>query len=186
MSGKPKYHVGQKTDRKEIVSFYDVSPNGSHRYLWKCLKCHTIYGPSSGTSIFKSPYTKCCQRRLDEKTNYRGAGHVTGSKMTQIKDSARKRNLECTVTAQFLWELFKIQEGRCGYTGLPIELNKNASLDRIDSTKGYTPGNVHWVLWDINRMKWNIPHQEFVKLCSLVASRNGDKNDRNKESLVTS
>ena len=57
-----------------------------------------------------------------------------------------------------------------------MEMNKNASLDRIDSTVGYIEGNVHWVLWDINRMKWNIPHEEFIKLCSLVAER-AERND---------
>ena len=46
-----------------------------------------------------------------------------------------------------------------------------ASLDRIDSSKGYVKDNVQWVHKDINRMKWNFPQDKFVKLCSFVANK---------------
>ena len=45
----------------------------------------------------------------------------------------------------------------------------NASLDRIDSKKGYIEGNVHWVFKSINRLKSDLTHTEFIELCGLVS-----------------
>lgn len=51
-----------------------------------------------------------------------------------------------------------IDEGVCQLTGLPFDLTHGCrkpnapSLDRIDSTKGYVPGNVRVVLWQVNAM----------------------------------
>ena len=44
-----------------------------------------------------------------------------------------------------------------------------ASLDRIDSKKGYTIDNVQWVYKKINMMKQNYDQKEFVNLCCLIA-----------------
>lgn len=167
--------MDQYGETKKIVEYHSHNKYRQPMYTWECTQCHKVFGPTTGTDISRSKFSKCCPRRFDQKSNYKGYGQVTGSKMTQIRDSARKRGLACTIDAKYLFELFVSQGGLCGYTGLPIVLNEDASLDRIDSTKGYIPGNVHWVSWKINRMKLNLPHEEFIQLCSLVASRNGDK-----------
>ena len=44
-----------------------------------------------------------------------------------------------------------------------------ASLDRIDSSKGYVKGNVQWVHKDINKMKTDFEQSIFIKLCKSVA-----------------
>ena len=166
----------KETDFKRVTrpAGKDVK-NGSLKFYWECKVCKVEYGPSSGTAIFKSERSKCCQRRYDEKSNYKGFRLITGSKMTQYKDSARRRGLVFEIDAEYLWSVWEAQKGQCAYTGLPIELNRDASLDRIDSSRGYVKGNVHWVMWKINRMKLNIPHEEFIQLCSLVSSRNGEQ-----------
>jgi hypothetical protein len=43
-----------------------------------------------------------------------------------------------------------------------------ASLDRIDSKKGYVEGNVHWVHKDVNMMKRNFTEEYFINLCETV------------------
>lgn len=43
-----------------------------------------------------------------------------------------------------------------------------ASLDRIDSSKGYIKGNIQWVHKDINKMKNNYNQAYFINLCALV------------------
>ena len=139
--------------------------------MWRCLKCSKVYGPRTGTEISRYPYSRCCPRRLDERKNYKGYKEITGSKMTQYKDSARRRGLEFTVTKEYLWELFELQDRRCAYTGIDLIHGQNVSLDRIDSDAGYVKGNVQWVDWTVNRMKSNIKHDEFVRLCSLIANR---------------
>lgn len=174
--GKVKYTDGYTVGNKQIVRVADKTKTQT-RYIWRCLKCKKEYGPSVGTDIFKSKYSKCCQRRFDEKTNYRGHRLLTGSKVTQIKDGAHRRGIEFNVTAEYLWSVWEKQGGLCAYTGLPIALNtpKSASLDRKDSSIGYIEGNVHWVLWEVNRMKLNMPEQRFFELCSLIANRTKGK-----------
>ena len=56
---------------------------------------------------------------------------------------------------------------RCQATGIKFDYNKSwmvPSLDRIDSSKGYTKDNCQLVLWCFNRMKTDIPEYELYKL----------------------
>jgi len=48
----------------------------------------------------------------------------------------------------------------------------NASLDRIDSDKGYTEGNVVWVYKPINLMKNTFSSEEFINICKLIVEHN--------------
>ena len=56
---------------------------------------------------------------------------------------------------------------------MPINLdrkgkNQTASLDRIDSSKGYTKNNVQWLHKDINIMKRDFPEEKFLFLCKQI------------------
>ena len=52
---------------------------------------------------------------------------------------------------------------------------QTASLDRIDSTKGYIEGNVQWVDKIVNAMKWNIPEKYFIEICKTIAKNQKTK-----------
>ena len=88
--------------------------------------------------------------------------------------------MEFTITIDYAWELFIKQNRKCALTKMPLELFKvihrklqgSASLDRIDSSKGYIKGNVQWVHKDINWMKNNYNQPYFIKLCKKVAAEN--------------
>lgn len=179
-SSPQKYVIGAVFGNKKIISYHGHNKYSQPCYIWQCLRCGSEFGPTTGPNIVRTPYSKCCPRRYDEKANYKGYRLITGSKMTQYRDSARRRNLDFSIDAQYLWKIWEIQDGICAYTGKNIELNKDASLDRIDSSKGYIQGNVQWVSWIVNRMKLNIPHDEFIKICKDVAEYNkGKENDFN-------
>jgi hypothetical protein len=79
----------------------------------------------------------------------------------------------------FLYDLLhKKQNCCCALTGWPITIadtiaedmagESTASLDRIDSTKGYTKENVQWVHKLVNRAKWNLEESQFLILCQAV------------------
>ncbi len=72
--------------------------------------------------------------------------------------------------------IFKAQKCKCAISGLPIRLGamlyKTASLDRIDSSKGYVISNVQWVHKDINRMKNNFNQEYFVGICKIISEFN--------------
>jgi hypothetical protein len=103
-------------------------------------------------------------------------GELTGAKWHSVTRGARMRNLQVTITQEDAWSLFLQQERRCAITGEPLLLDRsyqrgNASLDRIDSTQGYIPGNVWWVHKDINMMKRDLSMERFIELCKTIAER---------------
>lgn len=55
--------------------------------------------------------------------------------------------------------LYEIKKGQSNIT---------ASLDRIDSSKGYVEGNVQWVHKDVNYIKQDLEESYFKKLCKLI------------------
>jgi hypothetical protein len=57
------------------------------------------------------------------------------------------------------------------------ESETTASLDRIDSSKGYIEGNLQWVHKDVNIMKMDLSQVEFIDYCVKVALYSGDKAD---------
>ncbi len=95
----------------------------------------------------------------------------------RIKSNAKKRNLEFTITKKYILDVFIGQSKKCAITGVELKLpvrkedNKSenlASLDRIDNTKGYVEGNVRWLLWKVNRMKWDMTDDELYNICDLI------------------
>ena len=89
--------------------------------------------------------------------------------------------LQHTIDIKYAWELFLLQNNECAITGMKLELPKNrkergtASLDRIDSSKGYVEGNVQRTHKHINMMKSNHEYAYFLQLCEAVV-----KYDRRK------
>lgn len=85
------------------------------------------------------------------------------------KHSARRRKLEFNLSKEFMTNLLAKQNNKCIFSGLEISLsNATASLDRIDSSKGYTEDNVQWVHKDVNFMKHKMNNQEFIEMCKLI------------------
>ena len=101
----------------------------------------------------------------------------------EIKGNAKKRKKEFKITQEYAWSIFLNQDKKCAISGIPLffsETNRqqkinrkgNASLDRIDSSKGYIEGNIQWVDKKINSMKNTYSMQEFIELCSRVYNNN--------------
>ena len=108
--------------------------------------------------------------------NWKGVGDISGSFWNQILAGAEQRGLEVKVTHQDIWDLFRKQKGICALSGCSLCFDAvgersvgNASLDRIDSSKGYVPGNIQWVDKRIQQMKWDMSQDEFLTLCRAVA-----------------
>lgn len=100
-----------------------------------------------------------------------------------IKASAAARALDFAVTAQDLADLFTAQHSRCALSGDVLEMRRkkagrwigNASLDRIDSSKGYVKGNLQWVTKAVNFAKQQQSQKEFIDMCKKVASHRKEK-----------
>ena len=114
----------------------------------------------------------------DKHHSFSGCNDITGSHWSHIKYSAKHRDLEFNITIEYIWDLFIQQNKKCKLSGLNIELysdrkiKNTASLDRIDSNKGYIKGNVQWVHKRVNRMKMELDQTEFIELCKSIAQHN--------------
>lgn len=138
-------------------------------------KYHLIYGKVLGCN-------QCVgkRNRFDDCKNWSSrAKHVPGMYFGKIKKAAERRNILFNVTREEIDKLFSDQNKKCKYTNLDLYFeskgNKgNASLDRIDSNIGYVLSNIQWVHKDVNRMKWDISHEQFVKICKTITENLND------------
>jgi hypothetical protein len=87
-------------------------------------------------------------------------------------------NRECTITVDDLKAAWESQDGLCAYTGLPLtrirgqgDQPTNASLDRIDPSRGYTPDNIALVQRRVNEMKWDNTLESLIEISEAIASR---------------
>lgn len=95
-----------------------------------------------------------------------------------IKAGCQRKNdrvLSFEVDEHYLWSLFLKQNKKCNLSGLDLTFHpkrtlQTASLDRIDSSKGYIEGNVQWIHKKINIMKMDLDQDEFIRFCSLIGT----------------
>lgn len=154
-----------------------------------------------GTNFHKNPtYKAQCKACIAEyarnwrknNTNYKGSGKITkypeedrlllsaiSSRLTDAKTRTKKYNKpECDVDRDYLYSLFKKQNGRCAYSGVELSLQKSSplvlSLDQIDPTKGYIKDNVQWLAWAVNRAKGDMDEQTFLDMCRVITEKCND------------
>jgi predicted DNA-binding protein YlxM (UPF0122 family) len=104
------------------------------------------------------------------RSGYEG---MSGKVVSRYANGARRRDIEFNITAKDMWELFVSQQSKCAISGVAINLeDKTASLDRIDSGKGYIVGNIQWVHKTMNLMKFTMSNSELIEWCLTVTEYN--------------
>lgn len=103
--------------------------------------------------------------------------------MNTLRRGAKDRDIEFDISIDDLERLWEKQGGRCAYTNEPLSfpavmnatnMNRDdftASLDRRDSSLGYTADNIQWVHKVINIMKMDLNENVFFRYCMLVAQK---------------
>lgn len=142
-----------------------VEAENNRGALWEC-KCNC--GGKKvvrGTSL-TSGNTQSCG--CDWKTA--AYERISGAYWWGIKQNAKKKGLDFTINKKEAWELYIKQNKKCSISHVDIDFgegltrkNQIASLDRIDSGKGYVKENIRWVHKDINKMKWDMSDETFFK-----------------------
>lgn len=95
-------------------------------------------------------------------------GELTLTRFTKLQRSAEKRNIEFLVSLEYLSNLFESQNHTCAITGRQINSLDEASLDRIDSSRGYIEGNVQWTTYQANVSKHIMTMEELYQFCKDV------------------
>ena len=104
--------------------------------------------------------------------------------MDKSKSSSRNGFWNYDIDINFLKELWDKQKGTCPYTNIKMILPKSkrsfrkcrsiekASLDRIDTTKGYLKGNVEFVCQGINFAKHDYSKEEVLQFVNKIRNTN--------------
>jgi hypothetical protein len=114
---------------------------------------------------YKSECNECA--KLSDRKQYRK--NTFRTLFNNTKKRASKLDRAFTITKDDLVMQYVTQQGLCYYTNLPMDLdskgNKNKrniiSIDRIDSTKGYTPDNIVLCRFIVNQMKSVLSIEDF-------------------------
>lgn len=159
---------------------YDRASIGRRDAFWLCeCKCKQIF--SIRAHALLSGKSKCCRNCYYSRTdNY-------DYLLKKIVEGANRRNLSVSITKYDLINLFQKQNNRCALSGVLLQLGvagsnflnirkwkeqNTVSVDRIDSSKGYTVDNIQIVHKHINLMKLDFNQTEFINYCRLVAEKN--------------
>ena len=182
---------GRKFGKLLVVSrseniMYESTGLTKTKVAWNCVcECGNECIVTSGNLTCNSQKSCGCShnRQGQDHPSWKGYGDISGKYLTGIKRGAIKRGYEYDITFEYMWSLF---DGTCALSGLPIVFSQNsrggveqtASLDRIDSEKGYVVGNVQWVHKDVNLMKNHFSNDYFIDMCSRIISKVKPKKQR--------
>ena len=112
------------------------------------------------------------QKKSYQPLHYRDLNSRLKNLVTKAKN--RSKQVSPTLSWEYLLGLWLKQEGKCKYSGLPLSFEANhpdtVSLDRIDSSLGYTEGNLQLVSATVNKIKLNLDEVTFLRYSELIAN----------------
>ena len=149
--------------RKDVLSEYTLLSNkrkGGRTNKYRSAECRQC-GNAYST-----------QRRENDLA-YRARGLVRGT-----KQRAKQKGIDHNLTED--WLLERLERGVCEVTGIPFTFTSGEikgghrsftpSLDRTDTTKGYTKDNVKVVVWVYNGAKGVGTHEDVMKLARALTN----------------
>lgn len=147
---------------------------------WECL-CDCGNTINVATSTISQRGIKSCGCKTYSASNikYPNNTNIPTYLFTRAKRGAELRSILFDITIQDIALLWDKQDGKCALSGMTlylapssrqaIKVPSTASLDRIDSSKSYTPDNIQWIHKDINIMKNNFEQDYFIELCRKIS-----------------
>jgi len=178
--------TGQTFGYLTVIGMTQINEQKRNNFMaiCKCSNCgnnHHLVLPRN----LKKGYTISCgcyrggYKKITGDKNAIFSGHkeIRGTFWLRLKLGAERRKIDFNIDIKDAWDLYEKQNRKCALTGLPIEFGRvknrketTASLDRINSMKGYTIDNVQWVYQNINGMKMGFSQEYFVNFCRMVAN----------------
>jgi hypothetical protein len=173
--------TNKKFNNLTVIRRSSSSRNGITTWECKCACGNQCFVSSDHLTRKSEPVKSCgCLSRLygPNHKDWKGVGLISGQWWTRVARGANgekgRAPMELTIDMEYAWRLFKKQKEKCALSGIEIYFPKHgfdkgtASLDRIDSLKGYVRGNVQWVHKDVNKMKNALDQEYFINMCSLI------------------
>ena len=132
-----------------------------------CAECGTAFNKENReiTRSEKRGALHFCTMHCSAVATARGQFGDTSELKTIVRNAkmrAKQKGLMCDIDWVYLEELAKQQDYKCAISGVPMKFGAlghgpkeidQASLDRVDNTKGYVKGNVQFTVLGINYMR---------------------------------
>jgi hypothetical protein len=133
-----------------------------------CIICGTMFTSTAASETY------CCSKKCKKKytanyykdKKYSNVENKLINLVNSTKHRAKKQEIEYNLDKEFIIDLYNKQDGKCSKTKLPFVINNclrsegkgpwAASIDRIDSNKGYTKDNVQLVclMYNLCKCMW--------------------------------
>ncbi len=176
--------TGKEINNIKIIHRASSNRRGGSTWICKC-HCGVEFTTSSDHLTRKKSPIKSCGCTIKKKgsshKDWKGHGEISGdwwySHVLRERKQTDRVRVPVTITIEYAWNLFIKQNKKCSLSGLPLIISNTskystASIDRIDSSKGYEEGNIQWVHKDINFMKRMYSQEYFIAMCNKVAYTN--------------
>ena len=166
----------------------DTGRSNTLKY-YTCIKCNQEL-PSEAFYYHRTRHiriTSCKKCNNEQSRNYQATKRNDNdnsfrwyARATDIRRRCKYDGRECSKDlTNILRGLWDKQNGLCYYTGLPMTNTNDyhsgnpnvATVDRIDSSKGYIEGNVVLCCSIVNRMKQNMSITELVNMCKIIVAQ---------------
>lgn len=132
--------------------------------------CCKYCGETDPLKFYKSTKTTCreCQKKIN-----RSEMTLEEHLYKRSKNNAKSLKFEYNLDKLFIKKLLESQGYRCKYSGVKFENNFRNKLtyptiDRIDSSRGYTQDNVCVCTFIVNMMKNNLTVEQFKDLVTKI------------------
>lgn len=98
---------------------------------------------------------------------------------TRTKRKRVKYRTDLDFNIDYLLFLWDTQKGKCAISGIEMSyilynghIHNNVSIDRVDSSKGYTKDNIQLVCSIVNKMKLDMTIEELSFYCKKIIQHN--------------
>lgn len=159
---------------------YDIIDDGT-KYCTSCKEEHDINDFVIDTSISGGHRSQCKKMHaLSMKQIKSKLENFLVLIVKNMRSNAKKRKIHVTINYNDIHVLYTAQNGKCALTGTVMThtqltertedsqhiLNpENISIDRIDSSKGYTKDNIQLVCAIVNRIKYTLSLEQLINFC---------------------
>ncbi len=121
--------------------------------------------------------SRCCKgcarkRSVKQNQDYREVPNLSKLLNKKMGEAKGRLNRDFDLTLEFLLKLFHDQNGKCFYSGIPLAdftgSPRTVSIDRIDSSKGYTQDNVALSCKHMNLLKNDLDIESLLDLAQKI------------------
>ena len=151
-----------KCEQWKDLSFFPKNPSGSGGVGKMCKECFNNHKAVKRYELRR-------KERL-RQSFYENFDLYLRNKVSYVKNNCKRKNIDFNLDFEFLQYLWKKQQGKCYYSGIPMLKKKKdngflcwdgPTLDRVNPSGGYLKNNVVWCIFAINSFKQSLEINEF-------------------------